>query len=28
MTYAGIELCNSIEEDGTSYCSKVPSYKD
>jgi hypothetical protein len=28
MTPAGIELCNSIEEDGTSYCSKVPSYKD
>jgi hypothetical protein len=28
MTVAGIRLCNSIEEDGQSYCSKVPSYKD
>jgi hypothetical protein len=27
MTAAGIKLCNSIEEDGRSYCSKVPSYK-
>jgi len=28
MTVAGIRLCNSIEEDGRLYCSKVPSYKD
>lgn len=28
MTVAGIRLCNSIQEDGKSYCSKVPSYKD
>ena len=28
MTVAGIRLCNSMEEDGRSYCSKVPSYKD
>jgi predicted transcriptional regulator of viral defense system len=25
MTAAGIKLCNHIEDDGTSYCSKVPS---
>jgi hypothetical protein len=28
ITPAGIKLCNSIEEDGKSYCSRVPSYKD
>jgi hypothetical protein len=28
MTVAGIRLCNNIEDDGTSYCSKVPSYND
>lgn len=27
MTAAGIRLCNSIE-DGRSYCSEAPSYKD
>jgi hypothetical protein len=28
MTADGFKLCNHTEDDGTSYCSKVSSYKD